>query len=328
MTSLRMVGQGLSGARPKSTAVLGSARLVRSVAIVDRFAPEGRTLRAHLDARLSDPRVASSGRFVWDFWHVPGQYTALRTPAWTFFPEATYARFHSRLVWWGRRTLGCHDVSPPWLSVYVDGCGQELHGDLPHGPFAFVYSLTRWAGRAFRGGETEILRDGVLDWWGGFRSTRRAERPELVRTIAPRFDRLVVFDPRIPHAVRTVQGTKDPREGRVVVHGWFVSPRPFVEGALDAADLAPRIDALSTAVASAAGALPLAGLLSLGFRVSPAGRVAGLRVLSDTTRGPPAAERERKRLVSAIRAQASRLTFPRRRSASRVTLPLVFDRQG
>ncbi|MGA8893346.1 MAG: hypothetical protein WB493_17430, partial [Anaeromyxobacteraceae bacterium] len=176
--------------------------MVRSLAIVDRFAPEGRALRAHLDARLADPRVASPDRFVWDFWHVPGQYTALRTPAWTFFPREVYERFHSRLVWWGRRTLGCHDVSPPWLSVYVDGCGQELHGDLPHGPFAFVYSLTRWKGRAFRGGETEILRDEVLDWWGRFRSTRRAERPELTRLVEPRFDRLVAFDPRLPHAVR------------------------------------------------------------------------------------------------------------------------------
>ncbi len=308
--------------------MLGCGPLVRSIAIVDRFAPEGRALRAHLDARLSEPRVASSGRFVWDYWHVPDQYTVLRTPAWTFFPEAAYSRFHSRLVWWGRRTLGCHDVSPPWLSVYVDGCGQELHGDLPHGPFAWVYSLTRWAGRRFRGGETEILRDGVLDWWGGFRSTRRAERPELFRTVAPRLDRLVVFDPRIPHAVRPVQGTKDPREGRIVVHGWFVAPRPFVEGALDPEDLAPRIDALSEVVAGAAAGLPVAGLLSLGFGVSPTGRVTGLRMLADTTRVPAAAERERRRLVAAIRAQAARLAFPRRRSASRVTLPLVFDRQG
>lgn len=306
--------------------MLPLARLVRSVAIVDRFAPEGRALRAHLDARLAEPRVASAGRFVWDFWHVPGQYTVLRTPAWTFFPPDVYARFHARLAWWGRRTLGCHDVSPPWLSVYVEGCGQELHGDLPHGPFAFVYSLTRRAGRPFRGGETEILREGVLDWWGDFRSTRRAERPELMRTIAPRFDRLVVFDPRIPHAVRPVRGTLDPREGRVVVHGWFVSPRPFVEGALEPGDLAPRIDALSAGLPGLVGRLPVAGLLALGFRVSPAGRVSDLRVLSDTTRTPAAAERERRRLVSALRARVARWDFPRRRAASRVTLPLVFER--
>jgi hypothetical protein len=300
--------------------------VVRSLAIVDRFAPEGRALRAHLDARLGDPRSATPDRFVWDFWHVPGQYTALRTPAWTYFPEATYARFHSRLVWWGRRTLGCHDVSPPWLSIYVEGCGQELHGDLPHGPFAFVYSLTRWQGRRFRGGETEILRDEVLDWWSGFRSTRRAERPELTRLVEPRFDRLVAFDPRLPHAVRTVRGTLDPREGRAVVHGWFVSPRPFVEGPLEPAELSPRIDALSDAILPLAARLPVAGLLSLGFRVAPTGRVTGVRVLSDTTRAPSAAERERRRLVATARAEIGAWRFPHLPAVSRVTLPLVFER--
>jgi hypothetical protein len=323
-----MVGEGIAWKRPKSTGVLRSSCLVRSIAIVDRFAPEGRALRAHLDERLAEPRVASPGRFVWDFWHVPGQYTALRTPAWTFFPEGPYARFHSRLVWWGRRTLGCHDVSPPWLSVYVDGCGQELHGDLPHGPFAFVYSLTRWSGRSFRGGETEILRDEVLDWWSGFRSTRRAERPELFRTIAPRFDRLVAFDPRLPHAVRTVRGTLDPREGRAVVHGWFVSPRPFVEGALDPEELAPRIGALSEVVLPMAAALPVAGLLSLGFRVTSGGEVREVRVLADTTRVPASAERDRRRMVTAARSHLSSWRFPRRRAPSRVTLPLIFDRKG
>jgi hypothetical protein len=310
----------------KSIAVLGSARLVRRLAIVDRFAPEGRALRAHLDARFEDPRRTSSDRFVWDFWHVPGQYTALRTPAWTYFPRGVYERFHQRLVWWGRRTLGCHDVSPPWLSCSIDGCGQELHGDLPHGPWAFVYSLTRWRGRPFSGGETEILRDGVLDHWDGFRSTRATERPELFQAVEPRFDRLTVFDPRIPHAVRTVRGTLDPRQGRLVIHGWFVSPRPFLEGALAAEELTPRIESLSEAIAPLARGLPVAGLLSLGFRITPGGAVRDLRILSDTTRAPAVAEAERRRLVSAARAHVSAWRFPRRPAPSRVTLPLVFER--
>jgi hypothetical protein len=298
----------------------------RTLVVVDRFAPEGRALRAHLDARFGDPRAASAGRFVWDLWHVPGQYTALRTPAWSYFPRGVYERFHRRLVWWGRRTLGCHDVSPPWLSIYVDGFGQELHADLPHGPWAFVYSLTRWAGRRFRGGETEILRDEVLDHWKGFRSVRRAERGELLRVVEPRFGRLVAFDPRIPHAVRPVRGTLDPRQGRVVIHGWFVSPRPFVEGALDAGELRPRIDALSEALLPLASPVPVAGLLSLSFRVTPAGAVRDVRLLSDTTRVPSPAEPERLRLVAAARRHVADWRFPRSRGPSRVTLPLVFER--
>jgi hypothetical protein len=299
---------------------------VRSVLVVDRFAEEGRTLRAAFDARFSDPRAARSDRFVWDFWHVPGQYTALRTPAWTYFPARAYQAFHRRLVWWGRRTLGCHDVSPPWLSCYVEGCRQELHGDLPHGPFAFVYSLTPWTARRFRGGETLLLRDEALDWWSGFRSTRSVEEPDVLRAIPARFDRLVVFDPRIPHGVRRVEGTLDPRQGRLVVHGWFVQPRPFVEGPLPARALADRIPAVTEAIAPhLSSGLALTGVLSFGITVAEDGAVARLQTLADTTRVPAPHEPARRALVRAAAAAARALRFPRRAAPSRVTLPLVFE---
>lgn len=42
---------------------------------------------------------------------------------------------------------------------------QELHADNPHGPWAFVLSLTQWEGRPFSGGETLILQPHVLDYW-------------------------------------------------------------------------------------------------------------------------------------------------------------------
>jgi hypothetical protein len=299
----------------------------RSVVTVDRFAPEARALRDHFESRFADPRAATAGRFAWDYWHVPGQYTALRTPAWEYFPRKAYERFHERLVWWGRRTLGCHDVSPPWLSCYVEGCRQELHGDLPHGPFAFVFSLTPWQGRKFRGGETLLLRDEVLDFWRDFRSTRAVEEAELVRAVPARFNRLVVFDPRIPHGVRRVEGTHDPREGRLVIHGWFVQPRPFIEGPLHEGELGQAIERVSETVGEALeGGLGLAGLVSLGFAVTAAGGVRDVRVLCDTTRAPAHEERARARLVRAVRTTIAGLRFPRHGSASRVTLPLVFER--
>jgi hypothetical protein len=113
--------------------------------IVDGFSREARAMRAHFDERLRDPRSTRGDRFVWDYWHVPSQYTALRTPAWEFFLAKLYDRFHQALVQWGRENLGCHDVSPPWLSNYVEGCRQELHADIGHGPWAFVFSLTDWS---------------------------------------------------------------------------------------------------------------------------------------------------------------------------------------
>ena len=280
------------------------------------------------DERFADPRGTRDDRFVWDYWHVPGQYTALRTPAWQYFPTRLYERFHRRLVAWGRETLGCHDISPPWLSNYVDGCRQELHGDLPHGPWAFVFSLTHWRGRKFRGGETVMLRDDVLDFWDGFRSVRSVEEPQVLRAIEPKLGRLVVFDPRIPHGVREVTGTRDPREGRLVIHGWFVQPRPFIEGALATDALGERIAELTGAgkLGTWISDLPLTGMLALRFAVGASGAVKGLTILSDTTRVPRPVEHARRWVLRRIQLEVEHWTFGKQRGPSKVTLPLVFER--
>ncbi len=294
--------------------------------VVDRFSPESEALRRVFDKRFAEPRRARGDRFVWDYWHVPGQYTALRTPAWTYFPARQYRMLHRRLMQWGREMLGCHDISPPWLSCYIEGCKQELHGDLPHGPWAFVFSLTRWQQRVFRGGETLLLRDEVLDFWQDFASVRAVEEGELVRTVEPRFGRLTVFDPRIPHGVREVRGTHDPREGRLVVHGWFVQPRPFVRGPLPVKTLESRIGVLTAAVGALVGTLPLSGLASFAFVVDGRGEVTKLRLLSDTTRVPAAEEPARLEFLRGLRAALARWTFGPQRGESQVTLPFVFER--
>lgn len=299
----------------------------RSLVIVDNFAREAKALRAHFDERFEDPRRAEGGRFVWDFWHVPGQYTHLRTPAYHYFPKRLYERFHHQLVWWGRRMLGCHDVSPPWLSCYVNDCRQQLHGDLPHGQWAFVFSLTPWERRRFTGGETLLLREEILDYWGGFTSQRSLEENELLEAVAPKFNRLVVFDPRRPHGVRRVEGTMDPREGRLVIHGWFVQPRPFIEGPLREAQLQARIDELTATIARRLSeGLELAGMLSLSVAITPGGVVKKTEVLSDTTRAPPHEEAHRLQLLRDVVRKIRQLRFPRHKAPSRVTLPLVFER--
>lgn len=97
---------------------------------------------------------------------MPGQYTLLRTPANEFFPPEEFAQLESRLLQFGQERLGCGNISPVWLSNYVHGCRQEMHADLPHGPWAFVLSVTPEP-RKFTGGETFILRPHVLDYWCG-----------------------------------------------------------------------------------------------------------------------------------------------------------------
>ena len=122
-----------------------------------------------------------------------------------------------------------------------------------------------------------------------------------------------MFDPRIPHGVREVTGTRDPREGRLVIHGWFVQPRPFVVG-YAARAVQARIDEL---VGNLRVDLPIAGVLSLRYT----GRVT---ILSDTTRVPAEHERARRALVRRIAAEVAAWRLPGRGA---VTLPLVFERQ-
>jgi hypothetical protein len=77
-------------------------------------------------------------------------------------------------------TMLCYLPLPSSCSCYVNGCRQNLHTDSPHGPFAFVLSLTDWEGRRFSGGETEILQPLVLDYWRRFDSGTGMETPQLV----------------------------------------------------------------------------------------------------------------------------------------------------
>lgn len=45
------------------------------------------------------------------------------------------------------------------------------------------------------------------------------EMPQLVTLVEPLFNQLTVFDPRFPHGVRPVHGTRDPMKSRLVLHG-------------------------------------------------------------------------------------------------------------
>ena len=74
--------------------------------------------------RVGDPLSTAAARFVWDYWHVPGQFSLLRTPADAFFPPELYDQLEDELVEYGERVLGCRGISPLWLSVYVHGHRQ------------------------------------------------------------------------------------------------------------------------------------------------------------------------------------------------------------
>lgn len=291
---------------------------------VDSFFPRAPAMRAVFEDRFRDPRAGGGERFVWDFWSVPDQYRLVRTPAYHYFPAKLYREFHESLVSWGRENLGCHDVSPPWLSYYVDGCRQNLHADVPHGPWAFVFSLSPRKIR-YRGGETLILKPETLNYWPSFSDAGDREYASFVDRVPSPFNRLTVFDPRFPHGVTEVRGTEDPMEGRLVVHGWFVEPRPYVVGALTTAQVQRALDG---ALEEFSAALPRLGALhgTVSFRldVSKSGRVLGFRRLTDTLAGLEEGPRQTRAAHALLKKLFGEIEFPRARAGSRVTVPLLF----
>jgi hypothetical protein len=297
----------------------------RFVHNINKFYQEAEGLRGLFDERFAEPRKLHGHRFVWDYWHIPGQYTFLRTPAWEYFPDELYVPFHEYLVRWGRETLGCWDISPTWLSIYIDGCEQLLHSDVPHGPWAFVYSLTPKRVQ-FRGGETMILRPEVLNYWPGFNGAVERERNSYVQLVPPRFNRLTVFDPRFPHGVTRVSGTHNPAEGRLVLHGWFTEPRPFITGPLKQEQidevLEPNLGQVAEIVSDTG---PYLGLLSLRMTIDKSGEVSEVKSLANTLIRMEEPESSAQGVIRRIMKLLKGLTFPKKRSKTVMTLPLLFQ---
>lgn len=288
--------------------------------LLRNFYPRSHKLRNEFVERFAEPRVASPERFVWDYWHIPEQYTLLRTPAHHFFSEKLFAHWYNYLVQWGRKNLGCHDISPPWLSSYVEGCHQSLHIDNPHGPWAYVFSLTDWTKRAFSGGETLLFKPNLLNFWQDFNRQQGAEFHDLLETIAPHFNQLLVFDPRIPHGVSEVHGVRDVRKSRLVMHGWFVQPRPYVEGGLSPRQIEKNFaEELPELALQLKNFVEISGYLCLRAHVSAGGRVTRVAILTNTLAGPA---KIRALALASIKRSMLAWRFTKCKTGSILTLPL------
>lgn len=243
----------------------------RHLVVVPDFFDRAEEMRAAFEARVGSVRRTSRERFVWDYWHVPGQYTYVRTPAQLAFRSELLSALAKRLRSWGRDRLGCTSISDPWLSFYVAGCRQELHTDVPQGPWAYVFSLTRWDERRFTGGETVLLSPDPSRWAAPETGEAR-ELDAFMDRVPPRFNQLTVFDPRLPHGVAMVEGTWDPLESRVVIHGWFTEPRLRVEGAVDLEAARRALDAARPALRRGLDAIaPVNGLVVMRVSVGTSG---------------------------------------------------------
>lgn len=290
--------------------------------IVPNFSRVARALRREFDTAFGDPLRATASRFVWDYWNLPGQYTLLRTAPSSVFSHQSLASFSDELSAWAQENLGLSTISEPWLSCYVEGCEQRFHTDAAHGPWAFVYSLTPpiFAKKA-QGGFTRIARD-----FGSPQLQRPREELDLFCDVDSRFDRLVVFDPRRPHAVERVRGVQDLREGRLVIHGWFTDPQPFYTAKLSKRVATEALTILEEAVSEALKELGRA-VQGLGvLRAGPSAKVEWVSsLLVDTERLSYISARDKANFLKLVHAELAhkprwreicrelgpaRLTFP------------------
>jgi len=292
--------------------------------IHQNFFNEAKKLRSEFDFQFNDPRSTESKRFVWDYWYFENQYHLMRTPAFYYFTKKLYQNFHSHLVQWGRENLGCHDISPPWMSYYVDGCYQNLHSDVPHGPWAWVYSLTLDP-KMFRGGETLILKPDVLNYWSTFQDQQDREYTSFVDLIPAKFNQLVVFDPRFPHGVTEVKGTRDPQKARLVLHGWFVEPRPYVVGGLKVNQVQPILsEALHVFSEELKKINPCLGTVSVRIQVGNDGVVCKYSEVTNTLVSISGQVSETVQIRKLMKKIFLNLHFQKNKNSSYITIPILF----
>ena len=83
------------------------------VRTVSDFFDDAELLRSTYDGHFAEPRQAHAMRFVWDFWHVPDQYTLHRTQAVDYFEPAEFDALTDALTVYGQQSLGCRAITPP-----------------------------------------------------------------------------------------------------------------------------------------------------------------------------------------------------------------------
>jgi hypothetical protein len=197
--------------------------MLRTHATKDGFFEGIVALRRELEAAF-DPRrdPFAAERFRWEPWF-EGGFAQLRAPASSIFRKETLAAFEARLLGHAARFVGAGARlgGPLWLSILVDGHHQSIHRDSPNGTLALSYGVLPRGPLRFRGGETEVARPELLDYWRSGAASGAAASEPLFDVIAPKRDRLILFDARVPHAVRRIEGSTDPRAGRAAIQGWI-----------------------------------------------------------------------------------------------------------
>lgn len=310
------------GVTPAPASAFAMEGFDKPFATVENFLPSGEAeaLRRAAEAHFLHPyQHTPETHFVWDYWYVPGIYTYLRARPERVLGPALANLFHQKLQHWAKETLGMGHVTWPMLSLYVDGCGQGIHNDSVNGRFGYVFSLTRNE-RSSRGGETIVWKEG-----DPFRT--RLDRSDagvgLYDLIPPVFNRLVLFDDRMPHGVQRIEGCMDPLDGRLVLHGHISESGAAIDGPLSPQAVDAVVSPLFGAVFESFGesAAVHHGPLVLRLEIGTDGQVGGCRILVNRIARSDGGDPEP--LVAALLEAVLDARFPPGGAASTVTLPIL-----
>ena len=295
--------------------------------VTDGFLPAELALqmRRAIDEHFTNPQAhRPETHQVWNYWFVPELYTDLRTSPERVIGHEWAAAFHEALRRWSIATLGMANVTWPYLSLYVPGCRQGWHNNSLNGRFGFIYSLTRDLRRTL-GGETLVRREA--DSFRGNLTQPQAGRG-FYETVEPHFNRVLIFDDRLPHAVERIEGAMDPAEGRFVLHGHISEGGPIVEGALPAAAIAGPIGhvlgGFRGEAAAAAGLYH--GPLVVRLWVGQTGSVTDCRVLLDRVIHPDPGHADWEGMCERLLERFRAAKFPPAAGETTITQPVAFGR--
>jgi hypothetical protein len=288
---------------------------------VDNFLSDELALdmRAAIDRHFAEPYKQNAEHQVWNYWYVPDMYTFLRTSADKVMGSQLLQRFHAALTSWAWQRLGLGHVTYPYLSLYVDGCSQSIHNDSTNGRFGYVYSLT-WDQRDTRGGETIVYHEG--DLYRSNLSRMTGGKGGLYEMIDSRFNRLAIFDDRMPHGVNRIEGSMNPVHGRLVLHGHISESAPGVNGPLEPDIVGPLVEeAANIALSRFDMKTDPHGPVTLRLTIGSDGSVERARLLLDRLAFPDGSSTEG--MADAIVEEAKGLRFPAASAASEAIVPIM-----